>query len=142
VSVEPAGTHWGFGHHARAMTVGLGLGLLSNAFAAPLSDADARVYLGILLAAIGAIYLGFAVADGRPSAIDVQARSAIVFLNIGFLGVQLDADLLLGLGFLAHAGWDWIHHDGHGPTRVRTWYPPFCVVADVVIAVPVLTGWI
>jgi hypothetical protein len=107
--------------HARGMAVGLGLGLLSNAFAAPWSDADARVYAAILLAAIGAVYLGFAIADGRPSAIAVQAISAAVFLNIAFVGVQLESDVLLGLGFLAHAGWDWIHHDGHGPTRVRTW---------------------
>ena len=41
--------------------------------------------------------------------------------------------LLLGIGFLAHGGWDWVHHDDHGPTHVRTWYPPFCVVVDVVI---------
>jgi hypothetical protein len=132
----------GVRRHARGMAVGLGLGLLANAFAAPWSDADARAYLGVLLAAIGAIYVGFAIADGRPSAIVVQAISAIVFLNVAFLGVQLDSNLLVGLGFLAHAGWDWIHHDGHGPTRVRSWYPPFCVVADLVIAVPVLAGWI
>jgi hypothetical protein len=25
---------------------------------------------------------------------------------------------------------------------VRTWYPPFCVVADVAIAIPLLAGWI
>jgi hypothetical protein len=96
----------------------------------------------VLLAAIGAIYFGFAVADGRTSAMVVQAISALVFLNIAFFGVQQESDLLLGLGFLAHAGWDWIHHEGHGPTRVRTWYPPFCVVADVVIAVPILAGWV
>jgi hypothetical protein len=132
----------GLRRHARGMAVGLGLGLLSNAFAAPWSDADTRVYLATLLAAIGAIYVGFAIADGRPSAIVVQVISAVVFLNIAFFGVHLDSNVLLGLGFLAHAGWDWIHHDGHGPTRVRSWYPPFCVVADVVIAVPVLAGWI
>jgi hypothetical protein len=64
-----------------------------------------------------------------------------VFLNLAFLGVQHDSELLLGLGFVAHAAWDWLHHDGHGPTHVRTWYPPFCVVADLVIAVPLLAGW-
>jgi hypothetical protein len=142
VSVAGTSARSGLRRHARGMAVGLGLGLVSNAFAAPWSDADARMYLGVLLAAIGAVYFGFAIADGRPSAIAVQAMSAVVFLNIAFLGVQQGSDLLLGLGFLAHAGWDWIHHDGHGPTRVRTWYPPFCVVADVVIAVPVLAGWV
>jgi hypothetical protein len=132
----------GWRRHARGMAVGFALGLASNAFAAPLSAADARVYLGIVLAGIAWVYLGFAIADGRPSAIAVQAICAAVFLNVAFVGVQLDSALLLGLGYVAHAGWDWLHHDGHGPTRVRTWYPPFCVVADLVIAAPVLAGWI
>jgi uncharacterized protein DUF6010 len=143
VTVAPTSdARHGLGRHARGMGVGLALGLLSTAFAAPWSDADARAYLGVLLAAIGAIYFGFAVADGRLSAIVVQSISAIVFLTVAFIGVQQDSDLLLGLGFLAHGGWDWIHHEGRGPTRVRTWYPPFCVVADVVIAIPILAGWI
>jgi hypothetical protein len=46
------------------------------------------------------------------------------------------------VGFLAHGGWDWLHHGGHGPARVRTWYPPFCVVVDVVTATPLLAGWV
>jgi hypothetical protein len=25
---------------------------------------------------------------------------------------------------------------------VRSWYPPFCVVADVVIGLPLLAGWV
>jgi hypothetical protein len=37
---------------------------------------------------------------------------------------------------------DWVHHDGHGPTHVRTWYPPFCVVVDVLTGVPVPAGWL
>jgi hypothetical protein len=142
VNVATTDSRSGLRRHARGMSVGLVLGLASNAFAAPLSAADARVYLAILLAAVAWIYLGFAIADGRRSAIVVQAICAAVFLNVAFLGVQLDSARLLGLGFVAHAGWDWLHHDGHGPTRVRSWYPPFCVVADLVIAVPVLAGWV
>lgn len=130
----------GLRQHARGMAVGFALGLLSTAFAALLGEGDARIYVGIVLAGIAWVYLGFAIADGRPSAIAVQAVSAAVFLTVAFLGVQLEANLLLGFGFLGHAAWDWVHHDGHGPTHVRTWYPPFCVVADLVIAVPVLAG--
>jgi hypothetical protein len=35
-----------------------------------------------------------------------------------------------------------IQVDDHGPTHVRTWYPPFCVVVDVIIGLPLLFGWI
>src|SRR4051794_39949405 len=68
-------------------------------FAASWSHADARVYLAVLLAGIGAIYARFAVADGCVSAIVVQVMSAAGFLNIAFFGVLLDANVLLGLGF-------------------------------------------
>jgi hypothetical protein len=70
----------------------------------------------------------------------VQVLSASVFLTIGFLGAYHQSTVLLGLGFIAHGAWDWVHHDGHGPTHVRTWYPPFCVTVDVVTGVPLLAG--
>jgi hypothetical protein len=130
------------GTHALEMLVGLVLGLVGVAFAAVTSDATGRIYLGCLLAGIGFVYLGFAIADGRRSALVVQIASVVVFLNVAYIGVQQESSVLLGLGFLGHAAWDAIHHEGHGPTEVRTWYPPFCAVADLVIGVPVLLGWI
>jgi hypothetical protein len=112
------------------------------AFGALLPDPVAYVYFGAQLAAIGWVYFGFGVADGRPASIAVQVLSACVFLTIGFLGAYHQSTVLLGLGFIAHGAWDWVHHDGHGPTHVRTWYPPFCVTVDVVTGVPLLAGWI
>jgi hypothetical protein len=128
--------------HSRGIAVGLTLGLVSTAFTAAVSRSEAFVYLGVLLGGIGSVYVGFAIADGRRSAIAVQVVSAAVFLSIGYLGAHHRWGVLLGLGFIAHGAWDWVHHDGHGPTRVRSWYPPFCAVADVTIGVPVIAGWI
>ena len=128
--------------HAGVMAIGAALGLASTAFTAALNGSDRFLYLGILLGAFGAVYLGFAVADGRTSSFAVQYAGALLFLNLGFIGAREESHVLLGIGFLAHAAWDWWHHDGHGPTRVRTWYPPFCAVADVIIGVPVLVGWV
>jgi hypothetical protein len=140
MTVTAAQTPRSLGSHTRGMAVGLVSGLAAIAFAALLSDAVAYVYLGAQLAGIGWVYFGFGVADGRPSAIAVQVASAGVFLTIGFLGAYHHSPLLLGIGYLAHGGWDWVHHNDHGPTHVRTWYPPFCVVADVVIGLPLLAG--
>jgi hypothetical protein len=61
--------------------------LITDALAA---HEDALVYLAIVLAAIGWVYRGFARADGRASAIAVQAGSAVVFLNVAFFGAQHD----------------------------------------------------
>jgi hypothetical protein len=132
----------GIRSHLREIAVGLVLGSGAVAVAALMTESQGRVALGVLLAGIGWVYFGFAVADGRTSAIVVQAASASLFLWIAYLGVQLESSTLLGAGFLAHAAWDAVHHEGHGPTRVRTWYPPFCVTADVVIGVPLIAGWL
>jgi hypothetical protein len=137
-----AGLSGRLGAHARGAIVGFGAGLVAVAFGAVLPDAVAYVYFGAQLAAIGWVYFGFGVADGRLSSIAVEVLSASAFMAVGFLGAYHQSTVVLGLGFLAHGGWDWLHHDGHGPARVRTWYPPFCVVVDVVTAVPVLAGWV
>ncbi len=120
--------------HVTGMVVGGALGLVGVIEAALLSRQDAFIFLGVLLGGIGSVYLGFAIADGRTSAIAVQIASAVVFVNVAFVGVAQESAVLLGLGYLGHAAWDAVHHEGHGPTRVRTRYPPFCVVADVVLA--------
>jgi hypothetical protein len=140
MTLTAAQTHRTLDPHTRGMAVGLVSGLAAIAFAALLPVAVAYVYLGAQLAGIGWVYFGFGVADGRPSAIAIQVASAGVFLTVGFLGAYHQSTLLLGIGYLAHGGWDWVHHNDHGPTHVRTWYPPFCVVADVAIAVPLLAG--
>jgi hypothetical protein len=130
------------GVHARGMAVGLASGLAAVTFTALLPDALAYIYVGAQLAGIGWVYFGFGVADGRPSAIAVQVLSAAAFMTIGYLGAYHHSTLLLGAGYLAHGAWDWLHHNDHGPTHVRTWYPPFCVVADVVIGVTLVAGWV
>jgi hypothetical protein len=142
MSTATAATSHSLREHAPSMAAGLAAGLLAIAFTAVLPDAVAYVYAGAQLAGIGWVYLGFAVADGRPSAIAVQALSAAAFMTVGYLGAYHESAAVLGAGYLAHGAWDWLHHDDHGPTHVRTWYPPFCVVADVVIGVPLLAGWV
>lgn len=128
--------------HRREMVVGLVVGVVAVLPAIFMTHSQARLALAIALAGIGWVYLGFAVADGRPSAIAVQAVSAAAFLWIAYAAVQLESTALVGTGFAAHAAWDAIHHEGHGPTRVRSWWPPFCAVCDLAIAVPLLAGWL
>jgi hypothetical protein len=141
-ATTPAPAAARLGGHLRAMTAGLVVGVACVIPALFMTAAQGRLVLALGLAGIGWVYLGFAVADGRPSAIAMQAVSASAFLWIAYAGVRLESTTLLGAGFLAHAAWDAVHHEGHGPTQVRTWYPPSCVVADVAIAIPLLAGWI
>ena len=127
---------------AAGMAVGLAVGLAAVAFTVVLPDEVAYIYVGAQLAGVGWIYFGFGVADVRPTAIAVQMLSAVAFMTVGYLGAYHQSAALLGAGYVARGAWDWLHHNNHGPTHVRTWYPPFCVVVDVVIGVPLLAGWV
>jgi hypothetical protein len=80
------------------------------------------------------------VADGRRSALLVQAGELLAFTALAALAVQRDSPGLLGAGWLAHPMWDALHYRGRGPTRVRPWFPAFCITYDVALAVPLLTG--
>lgn len=139
---EPGGVaHRPLPTYSPEMAVGVigGLVAILIALLAP-NAADARLGLGMLLSGIGFVYLGFAVSDGRKSAIVVQAISALVFIWVAQIAIREDSNLLLGLGFVGHGAWDALHHEHHGWARVRTWYPPFCAVTDLVIAAAIFAG--
>lgn len=91
----------------------------------------ATVYaLGLIL--IAAIYIGFAVADGRPSVIVVESCVAALFVVLGAAGITGTAWLLV-LGFTGHGLKDLWQHRSHYVANTR-WWPPFCLVVDWVVA--------
>jgi hypothetical protein len=68
------------------------------------------------LALIAAVYVGFAVADGRPTVIAVEAAVAAVFVIVAAAGVTGPAWLLVA-GFAGHGGKDlWQHRRQLWPT--------------------------
>jgi hypothetical protein len=70
----------------------------------------------------------------------VQTGELLAFTALAALAVQRDSPGLLGAGWLAHPIWDALHYRGRGPTRVRSWFPAFCISYDLTLAVPLLTG--
>jgi hypothetical protein len=123
-----------------ALLAGAVLGLATDAVVLALPRQQARSLSGARLAAAGGVYLGFAVADGRRSALLVQTGELLGFTALAALAVQRDSPGLLGAGWLAHVTWDALHYRGRGLTRVRSWYPALCIGYDVAVAVPLLTG--
>jgi hypothetical protein len=92
---------------------------------------DATVYaLGLVL--IAAIYIGFAVADGRPQIIAVETGVAAAFVVVAAAAVTGSAWLLVA-GLAGHGLKDlWQHRTGFvANTR---WWPPFCATVDFVAA--------
>jgi hypothetical protein len=102
---------------------------------------SATVY-ALGLAAIAAIYIGFAVADGRPRVIGVETGVAAFFVIVAAAAVT-GSPWLLVFGLAGHGIKDLWQHRTQFVSTTR-WWPPFCCAVDFVvaaiIAVEILTG--
>jgi hypothetical protein len=93
---------------------------------------DPAIVYALSLSLIAAVYIGFAVADGRPTVIAVEAGIAAVFVIVAAAGVTGPA-WLLAAGLAGHGFKDLWQHRSHYVANTR-WWPPFCLVVDWVVA--------
>jgi hypothetical protein len=87
----------------------------------------------LYIAFIAAIYIGFAVADGRPKVIAAESAVAAAFLIVAGAGVTGSAWLLVA-AYAAHGLKDLWQHRTHFVSGTR-WWPPFCATVDLLVAV-------
>ena len=102
---------------------------------------NATVYaLGLVL--IASVYIGFAVADGRPAVIAVESSVAGLFVVVAAAAVT-GSPWLLVLGLAGHGLKDLWQHRRQFVANTR-WWPPFCLVVDwvaaAIIAVQITAG--
>jgi hypothetical protein len=81
---------------------------------------------------IAAIYIGFAVADGRTKVLVVEVAVASVFVLIAAVAVTATAWLLV-LGYAGHGLKDYWQHRRQFVANTR-WWPPFCAAVDWLVA--------
>ena len=97
---------------------------------------DSATVYALGLAVIAAIYVGFAVADGRPKVIAIETGVAFAFVLVAAAAVTGSAWLLVG-GLFGHGLKDlWQHRTGF--VRGTRWWPPFCMVVDFVVAAAIV----
>ena len=103
---------------------------------------EAATVYGMSIALIAAVYIGFAVADGRPAVIAVETTVAGAFVVLAAAGVTGSAWLIV-IGFVGHGLKDLWQHRSHFVANTR-WWPPFCMtidfVAAAIIAVAIVGG--
>ena len=93
---------------------------------------DPATVYALSLTLIAAVYIGFAVADGRRTVIAVEAAIAAGFVVVAAAGVTGPAWLLVA-GLTGHGFKDLWQHRSHYVANTR-WWPPFCLVVDWVAA--------
>jgi len=112
---------------------GLAFGAIQAASPLALRWLDQATVQALLLALIAAVYIGFAVADGRPKVIAVECTIAGAFVLLAAAGVTGSAWLLV-LGYTGHGLKDFWQEHSHYVASTR-WWPPFCAAVDWLVAV-------
>lgn len=116
----------------------LGIGSIVYLMYLP-EEAIAR-HSAIVLAAAGGVYVGF-VSDDKLNSSILETLSALFFGVLAIVGVTF-YPLVLRIGFLLHAVWDYLHHCQAIDTKVSLWYPPFCAVYDCFVGVFLLVVYL
>jgi Family of unknown function (DUF6010) len=131
--VEPGRRGW-------LIVVGFGVvfAAVTCALTAILSDPTAFGFFAILLGMIAAVYLGFALNDGRIRALNLECVGMVVFGVAAVVALSEDSAELLAAGYVGHALWDAIHHRRGLDTAMPWWYVPLCLSYDTVVAAYIL----
>jgi len=91
----------------------------------------ATVY-AISLALIAAVYIGFAVADGRRKVVAAEVSVATVFVLVAAVAVTGSLWVAVA-GLVGHGAKElWQHRTGF--VNNARWWPPFCLTGDWVAA--------
>lgn len=121
---------------------GLAVGALQSGSPLAVRWLDPATLYALELALIAAIYIGFAVADGRPRVIAVESAVAGLFVLLATTAVTGTAWLLV-LGYTGHGLKDAWQQRRQYVTGTR-WWPPFCAAVDwlvaVVLAIEIIAG--
>ncbi|MGE3844908.1 MAG: hypothetical protein AB7I50_25365 [Vicinamibacterales bacterium] len=127
-------------HHGKSLQApifwGLVFGLVT--VAAPLAFwwLDQATFHALSICGIATVYVGFALADGRPRVFVVETAVAVGFILIATVGVVGPASLLV-VGYAAHGLKDLWQERNQYVANTR-WWPPFCVTIDWTVAVILL----
>lgn len=133
-------------HHGVLAPSMIGIGLsLATLPLHLLIDHDHSVELAaVMVAVIGAIYVGFAIQAGSVRQIAVESAVATLFMAAGLAGLWL-SPWVVPVAYVMHGLWDWLHHGrDHDGALVapRGWYPPFCAAYDWVFAIGLAAIWL
>lgn len=113
--------------------------LLPHLFLSPQASLG---FAAVVIALVGGVYFGFAVAMGSGRDQLVEFNVSLLFAVSGLLGL-LYWPILLPLAYLVHGIWDLAHHNrARLPlVAIPQWYVPWCVIIDVIVGVGLIGIW-
>jgi hypothetical protein len=116
----------------RALGWGVGIGAAQAVIAFAFWWLEPSTVHALMIVLIAAVYIGFAVSDGRTHVIAVECAVVVGFFIAAAAAVTVTPWILVGI-YLAHGGKDlWQHR--HQFVRGTRWWPPFCFAVDMTVA--------
>lgn len=98
----------------------------------------------VVLAVIGAIYIGFALMEPSLRVVVVEGSVGTTFIGFALLGL-LWWSFAIPIAYALHGAWDLLHHRNRNfreLARPPRWYPPFCVTFDWIFALGISLVWL
>ena len=111
---------------------GIGFGVIQAASPLGFGWLEPATVYALGLVVIASVYIGFAVADGRPIVLTVEIGIAALFVIIAAAAVT-GPEWLLVVGLAGHGLKDLWQHRSRFVANTR-WWPPFCAAVDFVAA--------
>lgn len=128
--------------HGGAALVGIALSLATLPLHFFLDARRSVDISAVVVAVIGAIYVGFALQRGSIKQIAVESVIAAIFVGVALAGLWWNP-WVIPAGYVAHGLWDAFHHGrSHDLVEIPHWYPPFCAAFDWLYAIGLSVLWL
>lgn len=115
-----------------ALIIGLSLGFASILFSRLLKQVDEKAFYGLLLAAIGALYVGFTWTD--TTSFIINCVQCFAFGTLAYFGIRKSM-FFMAAGFILHGSFDWVYSLFPVPDLRPPHYDAFCLTIDWVIGI-------
>jgi hypothetical protein len=103
-----------------------------------LSSRAAFDFLAVWLGVTAGVYLGFALQDGRSSALGIEVVGLALFAALATIALASQTAWLLAAGYFGHGLWDLVHHRRGIDTALPWWWVPGCLGYDLVLGAYIL----
>ncbi|HRI21205.1 MAG TPA: DUF6010 family protein [Panacibacter sp.] len=115
-----------------SLIIGLSLGFVSILFSRLLKQVDEPLFYGLMLAVIGALYVGFTWTD--TTSFIINCIQAFFFGTIAYLGIKKSM-YFMAVGFVLHGAFDFVYGLFPLPDLRPPHYDVFCLSVDWVIGI-------